>query len=208
MNKRKKKKRAKLIIFFIILLFCVILYFCLFRKIITVTTKNNYVSKIANYEYTLEKRDSKLYKENFNELKSLLEGNEFEQSNYAEKVAKLFIIDFYTLSNKKTRYDIGGTEFIYPDGVGSFKLKAQDTIYNYIGRNLSLPEVISIEVKNIEETTYNYNLEEKTAFLIELSWEYKKDYGYDKNGKVMLASFDNILYVVEYTPEVTKWKSY
>ena len=72
---------------------------------------------IKNYDYTLKSNDTAPYKEIFNELKTVLEKDEISDDNYASNLAKLFIIDLYTLSNKINKYDVRSAVFVHPDYV-------------------------------------------------------------------------------------------
>ena len=87
------------------------------------------ISNISDYGYTLDDRDTDYMKEVFSELENILESLEIDYHAYAEALAKLFVIDFYTLENKINKYDIGSLEYILSSSVESFRLKAQDTIY-------------------------------------------------------------------------------
>ena len=67
----------------------------------TVTVTNT----IDEYGYTLEDRDTALFEEKFHELETLLNQAEFDQEEYVSLVSQLFIIDFYTIDNKISRYE-------------------------------------------------------------------------------------------------------
>ena len=183
--------------------------------------KKVYTDKIKGYGYNLEKRDTKLFKEKFEELKSILKEKNVDFEEYAKVLAQLYIIDLYTISNKDTTYDVGSTEFIYPDALENYELKVKDTLYRYIEDNTDkkrkqeLPEVKSIKVKSVKKDTYelkikddNDNETSKTldSYIVELSWDYKKDLGYDKEAKVILVKDEKgkKLHVVEQTGKDTK----
>src|SRR5574344_695528 len=78
------------------------------------------VKKINNYNYTLKSNATNLYKEKFNELSTLLNKSTVDDETYVKKISELFIIDFYTLDNKSSKNDVGGTEFVYPSEVDNF----------------------------------------------------------------------------------------
>ena len=65
----------------------------------------NIISNISNYGYSLDDRDTKYMKETFKELENILNADDIDEEAYAEGVAKLFVIDFYTLSNKINKYE-------------------------------------------------------------------------------------------------------
>ena len=141
---RRKKKRV--VNFFKIIVTIVIVGVIIFIFYTKYPFKNNHkVDDIRGYHYAIENRDSKLMKDNFALLKDVLLSQEIDYEKYAEYLSKLFVIDLYTLSNKNNKYDIGGTEYVYPDNVNSYKLKAQDTLYKYLEnkdeRKQNLPTV-------------------------------------------------------------------
>ena len=76
------------------------------------TVKKN-LNEIAGYGITLDDLDSELYKELFTELKKNLEGKEINYKEYAKSVAKMYIVDLYSINNKLNKYDIS-TELIWP----------------------------------------------------------------------------------------------
>ena len=78
------------------------------------------------YGYTLDDKDTELYKDLFLELKEELNKEEIDEELYASILSKLFIVDVYTLDNKLTSTDIGGLEFIHYDMVENFKINLGD----------------------------------------------------------------------------------
>ena len=174
------------------------------------TTEENTVAKkttntIEGYGYTLDDLDTELYKEEFNKLKENLTGSQINYDEYAKSIAKLFIIDLYTINNKINKYDVGGTEFLEPSVVENYITNVDDTIYRYVEdntngkRNQNLPEVISIDVASFKSTTFKVKDENKEyeAYSVKLTWKYHVDYGYDTEGEVIVIKKDNKLYVVE-----------
>ena len=201
-KKGRKRKKSFLKFVLVILLFGVLLYFILF---IVKKQTNGEVSRIKNYDYLLERRDTKLMEDNFNELNNILQAKTVDYEKYAEYLSKLFIIDLYTINNKDNRYDVGSVEYVYPEHKDNFILKVSDTLYKYVEekskRKQKLPEVANIELKSIENTTYDYNDNEYEAYQVVLTWDYIKDLGYDKTGEVTLMKIDDKLYVSEFIPK-------
>ena len=154
---------------------------------------------IKGYDYTLKSNATKLYEDEFKALKANLEGD----INYAVSVAKLFVIDLYTINNKINKYDTGGASFVYPDGRDNYKLNVQDTIYKYVEDNTNgkrtqnLPEVSSVIVKDSKKDTYKIGDNSFEAYKINLEWSYVQDLGYDKTGEIILIKKDKNIYVVE-----------
>lgn len=157
---------------------------------------------IKGYDYTLKSNATKLYEDEFKTLKANLEGN-INYDEYAVSVAKLFIIDLYTINNKINKYDTGGVSFVYPDGRNNYKLNVQDTIYKYVEDNTdgkrtqNLPEVSSVIVKDNKKDTYKIGNNSFEAYKINLEWSYVQDLGYDKTGEIILIKKDKNIYVVE-----------
>ena len=196
MKKKKNRKRAMMIAVIIIVVVSALLYFFLF---LNSNLQTKIVEEIDNYEYTLEKRDTILMEENFLLLKDTLENKEVDYNKYAEYLSKLFVIDLFTLSNKSSKYDVGSVEYIYPDKKDSFISKVQDTLYAYLGSIDSLPEVKSISLEgNVEKTTLSYDEEVKDAYIVNLTWDYVEDFGYDNKAKITLIDIENKLYIASY----------
>ena len=166
-----------------------------------IITKNN-LDTLELYGYTLDDMDSKLYKEYFNELKSVLNSDVINYEEYAKDIVKLFVTDFYTLDTKLTSSDIGGIEFIPSDMVDNFKMTAGDTMYTHVKTNIygdreqDLPIVKNVSIDSVSEINYTYKEKEYSAYKVKASWEYEKDMGYDKEGEYVLIKDNNKLYIV------------
>lgn len=166
-----------------------------------VITKNN-LDTLELYGYTLDDMDGKLYKEYFEELKSVLNGENVNYEDYAKVIVKLFVTDFYTLDTKLTSSDIGGVEFIPSNMIDNFKMNAGDTMYNHVKTNLygdrkqDLPIVKSVNIDSIDEINYTYKDKEYSGYKVKASWEYEKNMGYDKEGEYVLIKDNNKLYIV------------
>ena len=67
----------------------------------------------------------------------------------------MFIVDFYSLSDKTAKTDVGGVDIVYPDILNNFLENAEDTFYKYVESNVynnrkqSLPTVNTVTVDNI-----------------------------------------------------------
>lgn len=168
----------------------------------------NIISNIEEYGYTLDDRDTKYMEEVFKDLEETLEQEEVNYEEYATNLAKLFVIDFYTLNNKINKYDVGSLEYILSDKIEDFKTKAMDTIYSdiidntYKDRVQELPEITSVEVLNVETTeiTLNENLVE--SYKVTMEYTYKKDLGYDTLGTIYFIKNKNKLEVALYEPKI------
>ena len=179
-----------------------IVFICIYAVFIIIpnkdtTSETKEVEKIK-YGYIQYNRDNSLYKDIFNELKSELENETIDYKKYAEYISKLFIIDLYTLNNKNSKDDIGGIQYLKEEVKDNFILNASNTMYKYIGvDNTTLPEVNSIELVSISENKYIIGSSEYNSYDVSLKWDYKKDLGYDKTGKIVLIKDGEQLYIVE-----------
>ncbi len=162
------------------------------------------VKYINGYGYELKENETKLYKDTFEKLDKELSNKTINESNYAKLVAQLFIIDFYTLNNKLSKNDIGGLEFIKESMKDNFIEEARSGFYKYVEldsekRNQELPEVSVINDVNVENTSFTYTDKtvDENAYKVTISWDYKKDLGYEKEAKMIIVKDNKKLYVVE-----------
>ena len=162
------------------------------------------VDSIRGYDYKLSDKDTSIYKENFKELKKILESETIDEEKYVKQLAKLFIIDFFTLDNKVTNKDIGGLEFVHKDAVENFKIKAEDTLYKYVESNIygdrkqNLPEVNSIDSIKVETMKVVYkDINDPKAYKVTVNFSYKKDLGYTKQKLMVFVHEDKVLSLIE-----------
>ncbi len=200
---RKRFKVMLKIIVLLIILLVVALIFWQFKK--TNNSVSNYekIMSINNYDYTLEDRDSKLMKDNFVNLKKVLESNDIDYEKYAEYLSKLFIIDLFTMNNKDNKYDVGSCEYVLPEILDNYKLNVSDTLYKYMeDKNTTkrdkYPIVKDILDYSIESSKYTYNEVEYDAYNVNISWEYESNNDYPTKGNITLINKDNKLFVVAY----------
>ncbi len=202
---KKKYKRILIIILIVVLL--AIISFVIYKILLNNKTEEevvNVVDSISEYGYNLDDRDTELMKSTYEELKNILNSDEIDYELYANTLAKLFVIDLFTMDNKINKYDVGGSEYVYPDALENFKLNVEDTLYKHMENNSSgkrkqdLPEVSSIEVLSNETDEYTIGENSFDSYIVNLSWQYVSDLGYDNNALITLINLDNKLYVVEY----------
>ena len=201
------KKKYKILLIVIIILIVLIV-----ASIIVLNVFNNsspaepvkVVDSIDEFGYTLDDRDTELMKSTYNELKNVLTQDEINYEDYAEVLAKLFVIDLFTMDNKVNRYDVGSTEYVYPDSVDNFKTNVEDTIYKTMENNSDgkrrqgLPEVSSIGDISVETSTFEIDETTYDSYVVSLNWSYETNLGYDEFATITLIELDNKLYVVEY----------
>ena len=200
------KKRNKIILFIVIVLLVVgASIFCYLKFV----KKNDNVNKVTNIEeidkfgYTLKSNATETYKKEYEILKTNLKSTDINEEEYVKSVAKLFIIDLYTISNKINKYDVGGTEFVYPDSLENYKVNVEDTLYKYVednsnnSRTQSLPEVSEVQITDFKKVKYKVSNTELDAYEVALKWSYVVDMGYESEGSVIILEKDNKYYVVE-----------
>ncbi len=199
--KKKGKKRVLIIIAIIIILLIILLVFKMFNKSDKSLVK--VVDSIDNFGYTLDERDTKLMKDTYNELKKVLNEKEIDYEKYADLLSQLFVIDLFTISNKINKYDVGSTQYVYPDNIDNYKLNVEDTLYKHVEnddgkRKQDLPTVKNIITSEVTEGNFEMLENKMEAYIVNIKWDYTKDLGYDDTAKITLLKKDNKLYVVEY----------
>lgn len=201
------KKKYKILLIVIIILIIVIIATIVAFKFLKGSEPAEpvkVVDSIDNFDYTLDDRDTELMKNTYNELKTVLSSDEIDYEKYAEILSKLFVIDLFTMDNKVNRYDVGSTEYVYPDSVDNFKTNVEDTIYKSMENNSDgkrrqdLPEVSSIDNTSVETSTFTIGEEEHDSFVVNINWSYVSNLGYDDNATITLIELNEKLYVVEY----------
>ncbi|MDO4377286.1 MAG: hypothetical protein Q4C38_04010 [bacterium] len=189
----KIKKIIRIIMLVVVALIAI---YAIFVAIPSKKNKDEGIENINN-KYILYKRDSSLYKENFEKLRTILETSPVDNKEYAETIVKLFVIDFYTLDNKNDNTDIGGLQYVHSNLKDNLVLNASSTMYKYIKTTKELPKVKSITSVDTRETTYKINDKDYSAYAITINWEYDKDLGYEKQGTFIVVNDNGNLSIVE-----------
>ena len=189
----KIKKIIRIIMLVVVALIAI---YAIFVAIPSKKNKDEGIENINN-KYILYKRDSSLYKENFEKLRTILETSPVDNKEYAETIVKLFVIDFYTLDNKNDNTDIGGLQYVHSNLKDNLVLNASSTMYKYIKTTKELPKVKSITSVDTRETTYKINDKDYSAYAITINWEYDKDLGYEKQGTFIVVNDNENLSIVE-----------
>ena len=115
MKKVLNKNRLFYAIMFSLIFIVILIMGIVFTKEFILGKNKSVVSKknldsLEMYGYTLDENETALYKEEFEKLDKVLSAKDVNYEDYAKEISKLFIIDFYTLSNKLSKNDIG--EFV------------------------------------------------------------------------------------------------
>ena len=204
----KLKKKAKIILISIIILVVIavggiIIYKTIDNKPAVKETK--VLKKIDAYGYELKNNKSKQYKELFKELEEILLESEVDEEAYVKKLAELFIYDFYSLSDKTAKTDVGGVDFVQESALENFLINAEDTYYKYVESNLygdrkqELPTVNTIKIESITPTEYVYNDQKASAYEVKLNWTYteEKYSDYQRSATLVFVKEDIKYYLVE-----------
>lgn len=199
------KKSKKILITLIIIVILSIIGMLLYNYFTSDEPKEvKTIKSISEYGYELKENETKLYKDEFDNLDKILSKKEVDYEEYAKAISKLFIIDFYTLDNKLSKNDIGGIEFIKESMRDNFIEEARSTFYKYLevksdSRNQNLPEVSQIDSVYVTKTEFKYSDKtiEENAYKVTISWDYKEDYGYEKEANMIIVKEDKKLYIVE-----------
>ncbi len=198
------KKSRKIIISLIVIILIAIIGLIVYKTVFNNSQEEvKIIKSIKDYDYNLKENETELYKTEFNELDKILSKKNVDYEEYAKSIAKLFIIDFYTLNNKLSKNDIGGTEFIKEDMRDNFIEEARSTFYKYVevidGRTQELPEVSSITDVSVEKTEFKYSDKtiDENAYKVSISWDYVEDLGYEKEASMIIVKQDKKLYIVE-----------
>lgn len=200
--KKNKKILIILIVIVIIAILGLLAYYFIFRNDEKQEVK--VIKKIEEYNYNLNENETDLYKNEFDELSKILSKDNVDYESYAKEIAKLFIIDFYTLDNKLSKNDIGGTEFIKESMRDNFIEEARSTFYKYLEvksdkRNQKLPVVSKIDDVSVTKTEFKYadKTVDDNAYKVTISWSYIEDFGYENEAKMIIVKEDKKLYIVE-----------
>lgn len=156
--------------------------------------------KNKNVDYVVSDSDTKLFKDTFNELKKILNEKEVDNKKYAETITKLFVIDFFTLSNKTSKNDVGGVQFVYDNYKADFVEGARNSVYKQVHSNVtddksnsSLPTVVKVKIDDIDEISpysmFEGNLftEDQVGYMVNISWEYKNDDNFQSNATIIIV---------------------
>lgn len=162
------------------------------------------INRIEEYGYELKDNETKEYKKIFEQLKDTLNKEEVDEEAYVSLIAKMFVIDFYSLKEKLAKTDIGGVDFVHKDAYDDFVENAMDTLYKYVESNLygdrkqELPKVKNIEVNSVEKTSFTYHdKKDNNAYQVKLSWTYDQELGYQKEATLTFVHVDKVLALVE-----------
>lgn len=207
---KEMKKQHKIIIIYIIVLVLIIAFVIVGLKVFKkeeekpVTNITNITNQIDSYGYTLDDRDSQLMKDKFEELKILLNEEKYNVETYISLISEIFIIDYFTINNKVSKYDVGGLEILHSSAKDSFQAKSLNTLYKYVNdnsyndRTQSLPVVSSTKIVSITKDTYQMDDKKVPSYKVVIEWNYEADLGYQKEGTLVLVEENNKYGIVSF----------
>jgi hypothetical protein len=153
--------------------------------------------KIDKYGYTLNNNATAYYQQEFDNLKSLADSNGNDEE-IAKQVAKLFVIDLYSMNYKVNKYEVTSAQYFYSDKQDMHKQKVIDKLYNlmedntYGDRKQSLPEVTNVTINSSTKSTYALSDKNKVdSYIIDLTITYKEDLGYDTDVLITMVKDSN-----------------
>lgn len=208
---KAKAKKKRIIISLIIVLLLIIgggVGFVLLNKdddktVVEVKELDN----LGDYNYKLTDRDSEYFKSEFEVLKKIVNSKEIDEEAYVTQVARMFVIDLYTLNTKVNKYDIGGLEYYHNAKKDMYEQKVMDTLYStilddtYGDRKQELPEIKNVETISIEKTTYELGETEVDGYLVKLTMSYVSDMGYDTEASLVVCKEEGLRWsVVDFQP--------
>ena len=176
-----KKTIVLLIVLTIIAISSVILAISLANKNNTVDVPKDNEEEVSISNYKLVKSPTNFQKEVFNELKAILEKEDYSNQELAEAIAKNFLVEFYNLSNVTSR-DVRGLQFVASELQDRFKEFGWN-IYNFYPyyENIKDLEIIDAEVIKTKAITYDYvddlkivaNRNDLSGYEVTFEWHYK-----------------------------------
>lgn len=204
MKKKKtnsNRKKFILFIFILILAILLVLFAININKEDTNDKKKKVVDQIEKFDYTVSETDTKLFKDTFKELKEELNKKEVNNETYAKLISKLFVIDFYTLSNKSSVNDVGAVQFVYSKYKTDFVDYARSGIYKQVKSNLdndrkqNLPEVSSVTIESIEQVVPSAilqhedfkNVTESNSYEVKINWTYSSENDFQKSATILVV---------------------
>ena len=197
-QKKKKSKLKGILITLIVLLLIAGGAFAVWKFVLNKEEKKPVqeiveLDNLKDYGYALTDKDSEYFKSEFEVLKKIVNSEELNMEEYTSQVAKMFVIDLYTMSTKVNKMDIGGAEYFHESKKQMFEQKVIDTLYHslldntYGDRKQELPEVSSVEVLSNTPGTYKLGKTEVNAYIITMNISYVTDMGYDKEATVIVC---------------------
>jgi len=184
MTKREKNKIHLYFRYIIVSLVLSLTIFAIifFLNINSLISSNGEKVINSNEFYSLRGKPTNLQKELFKELTTQVNKGLEDDLLVVELVAKNFVADYYTWSNKQGPFDVGGGEYIFGNENLSFKRTTRRYFYsnmeNYIQSGFSQEDLLEVETVTSfgadYASIYSYYGKDYSTFYVEVSWTYKE----------------------------------
>ena len=204
---RSKKTRYRNLVLIILPIFilCGVFGYVTYASTKTLLPEDDTVSykdSIDSMDYHLRWNATELQIEYFNELQDLINAEGTEHKDIAACVAKNYIADFYTWSNKRGSYDVGGMYYVYsPQKLGIIS-DCRNNYYKYLSYYINkfgqdkMLEVTSVETVVGDVGTYEIDGNKYESYRVTCNWTYKN------------AETFSDLDIVVYNPEMVNLDSF
>ena len=123
----------------------------------TTNTVQKVSNEYSNDYYTIGNNPTDINKACFKEINAALK--EEDGVKIAEAVAKTFVTEYYTWTNKDGNYDIGGIQYIYAPKQSDFETYTLDSFYEDL--DLYLTQVDRADLIEVKDVTVNSSTEGK-----------------------------------------------
>lgn len=195
-KKTKKRKINYKNVFILIVVLAIVIATIVFLtkdkvEIVEVKPSDNF----STYNYIEENDKTEYYNELFEMLKIELNNTEVNNNLYVSIVSQLFLTDFFSLDDKTSKNDIGGTQFVYTDFQTDFEYYAKESIYKNLEniifneRTQDLPVVNNVEVVSIQTSSYTFNeIEYSNSYSVDLKISYEEDLDYQTLASLVLIN--------------------
>lgn len=159
----------------------------------TSSKKNGNVT-INGYPYVMPKNYNSKQTKEFNKLKKTLE-NDHTEEEYINQLVKIFLMDLYTINNKKDSFDVSSDTYISKEFKKNYKLNVSDTLYKNINHtSVNKEDLPEVEDVNIIETNIN-----EESIIVSTEIIYTKDLGYPKEEILQLEKINGIYFIMSNT---------
>lgn len=170
---------------------CLLLSGCSGNKKEEQTKESEKVEITENSVYLVPENPTACMKSAYDELsKALTSGDEKAE---AQALAKLFVSDFFTLSNKEADTDVGGLNYVPSDAYEDMEVYARFYFYNnysVIKTDLGedqLPTVKEVTVNNTEEASVTYDNQNYDGYKISVEITYEDTKAEDLKESAVLS---------------------
>ena len=193
-NKTNKLSRYFKIVLIFITITALVATVIFWLNVSNLFSRESEVVVYQNEFYALKGKPTDYQQAIFQELTKQIDLKIKDDKILAELVAKNFVADHYTWSNKIGAFDVGGSNFVMPEeNLNFFQTSRRyfySEIYDYIQSGLLMSDLIEVENVNVVLSDYaNYTYYDQTFFgvYVILEWTYKE------NEKVDTSKFQNTL---------------